>query len=91
MFEYDESARKAVEILDTYDLSSTLNDAYHEMVKDPWDIKVEYIPSRYPELEDVLSDLCEDEFMEYLSSRYPVKFDEVISYRMYFCKKEGCT
>ena len=86
MFEYDKASQKAAEQLDNYDLTNILDWCYDANWRDPWDIK-EKIRIEYPELDDILDDLSSDEFMEYLTSKYNIKFEEVISYRFWFVPK----
>ncbi|MGN0246512.1 MAG: hypothetical protein ACI4DK_11200 [Lachnospiraceae bacterium] len=86
MFEYDEASQKAAEKLDNYDLTNILSWCYDASWRDPWDIK-QKIQIEYPELDDILDDLSSDEFMEYLSKKYNVRFEEIISYRMWYVPK----
>ena len=83
MFDYDEYSKAAAEKLDEYDFTEILSSCYDNNLRDPWDIKCE-IEDEYGELEDILDDLSVDEFMEYLSNRYDVYFEEVIAYRMWY-------
>lgn len=82
MFEYDIESRIAAEELDKYDLKEILSDCYDKGITEPWDIENIGILNKHPELEDTLDNLSLDEFMEYLSRKYDVVFDEVITYRM---------
>lgn len=82
MFDYDKAASKAASVLDKYDLTEVLSECYDSGYRDPWDIQEKGIVAKFPELEDVLDDLSQDEFMEYLCDRYSVRFEEVVSYRM---------
>lgn len=86
MFDYDENAKAAVDKLDKYDLKERLIACYDLRLLDPFMIR-ERIALKYPELEDVISDLTEDEFMEYLCKRYHVRFDEVVHYRLWYNPK----
>lgn len=83
MFDYDEDAKRAAEKLDEYDFTITLGECFDSYLRDPYDIR-NCIAERYPEVEDALADLAEDEWMEYLSARYPVKFEEIVRYRMWY-------
>jgi len=83
MFEYDEDAKMASEELDKYNFKYILGLCYDSDIRDPYDIK-DYIISSLPELEEILEYLTEDEWMEYLTERYPIRFEEIIKYRMYY-------
>lgn len=86
MFEYDECTKRAAEKLDEYDFTEILNLCYDNNLKSPWEI-ADKIMEKYEEL-GVLGGafdyLSVDEFMKYLSERYPVRFEEVIAYRMQY-------
>lgn len=84
MFEYDRDARCATEVLDEYNLSDILSKCNDLGWRDPWDIKERVLLTKYPELTDTLDDLSLDEFIEYLCARYPVRFEEVVSYRIWY-------
>ena len=84
MFEYDDDARRASETLDKYDFTDILSECYDIGMRDPWDILYKGILVRYPELEDTTDNLSTDEFMEYLCKKYHVRFEEIISYRMWY-------
>lgn len=86
MFDYDLASEKAAATLDEYDLSGLLLQCYDVGWVDPWDIRARAILVKHPELADVLDELSTDEFMEYLTERYNVRFEEVISYRMWLTK-----
>ena len=83
MFEYDKAAKITAEKLDKYDFGDILSWCYDANWREPWDIK-QKISIEYNELDDVLDDLSSDEFMEYLSEKYNVRFEEIISYRMWY-------
>lgn len=83
MFDYDEYSKAAAEKLDEYDFTEILSLCYDNSLRDPWDIRCK-IEDEYNELEDTLDDLSTDEFIEYLSNRYNVYFEEVITYRMWY-------
>ncbi len=84
MFEYDQETSHAAETLDKYDLSDVLSECNDLGWRDPWDIRERALLTKYPELTNTLDDLSLDEFMEYLCERYPVRFEEVVSYRMWY-------
>ena len=86
MFDYDPASKRAADKLDEYDLSELLLQCYDVGWVDPWDIRERAILVKHPELADVLDELSTDEFMEYLTKRYNVRFEEVISYRMWLMK-----
>lgn len=81
MFEYDQEVSDAVKILDKYDLKPVLNDCYDSGDRHPYDIRDKAVEN-FPEIEDALECLCEDEWMEYLIKRYNVRFRETISYQL---------
>lgn len=89
MFDYDLASEKAAETLDACDLSELLLQCYDVGWVDPWDIRERAILVKHPELADVLDELSTDEFMEYLTKRYNVRFEEVISYRMWLMKGDS--
>ena len=77
------NARRQIQALDRYDFTGILYECYDKDLREPWDILNEGILSHYPELEDTTDNLSTDEFMEYLCEKYHVRFEEVISYRMW--------
>ena len=86
MFEYDKFSKAAAEELDKYDFTEILSECYDNDLRSPWDI-MERIVDEYAELgfiDGALDNLSNDEFMEYLTERYPIKFEEVITYRMWY-------
>ena len=88
MFEYDKDSQRAAEELDKYDLTQVLSDCYDNGTVEACDIQHEGILVKYPELEDVMDNLTLSEFMLYISIRYGVVFDEVITYRMRYIQKQ---
>ena len=86
MFECDEDAKKAAEKLDEYNFKDILQSCYDSGISDPIDIRDHIIDNHYPELDETFGDLTGDEWMEYLCYRYPIKFEEIISYRMWYRK-----
>lgn len=84
MFDYDEDSRRSVEKLDEYNLKDILSSCYDAGIRDPYDIRNHIIKKHYPELEDYVMSLSEDEWMIYLTARYPVKFEEIVHYRMWY-------
>ena len=88
MFEYDEYSKAAAEELDKYDFNEILSSCYDDNANSLWEI-VDKIIEKFPELYDgdgALDNLSSDEIMEYLSERYNVRFEEIITYHMYYCK-----
>ena len=86
MFEYDFISHNAAEELDKYDFTDLLHYCYDNGLRNPWDI-ADVMISEHNELgaEDGAIDcLSIDEFIEYLSERYNVCFEEVITYRMWY-------
>lgn len=86
IFWYDKEAQLAAEKLDNYDLMDILKYCYQIRWLNPWDIKGQ-IHLKYDELDEFLDDLSIDEFMLYLESKYPVKFEEFVDYRMWMPKE----
>lgn len=85
MFEYDIHAKHAAEELDKYNFTEILHYCYHNGLRNPWDI-ADVMISEYEELgveDGAIESLSIDEFTEYLSERYNVWFEEVITYRMW--------
>lgn len=87
MFSYDKMVETAAQKLSEYDLTELLSNCYDVDCREPWDIQQQII-AKYPELEDALDWLSNDEFMECLQSKYNVRFEEVISYRMYYTRNK---
>ncbi len=83
MFEYDKDAERAAKILDGYDFTENLSLCYDTEKRDPDSIRTNIIVN-HRDLEIVLDDLTESEFMDYLCERYNVEFEEVIRYRMWY-------
>lgn len=81
MFEYDMDAFLAANKLNEYDFTDTLRYCYGYGLTNSWHIR-EKIIEEHKELEEYLDNLSNDEFMDYLSERYNVKFEEVVTYRM---------
>ena len=82
MFDYDEAASNAVKILDKYNFEEEILQCRQAKWLSPYDIREHIGFNNEGEVENVLEDLSLDEFMEYLTARYGVRWDEVISYRM---------
>ena len=85
MFDYDLDSKRAVEKLDEYDFTDILSECYDMGMRDPYDIG-DCISEDYPELEDTIADLTGCEWMEYLTARYPVRFEEISHYRMWYTR-----
>lgn len=89
MFDYDEYASEAVETLDKYNLREPINWIIHSGVKDSYDIR-EALGEYYAkecygceEVRDALENLSLDEFMEYLTVRYGIRWREDVTYTAY--------
>ena len=83
MFEYDELASEAVKVLDRCDFSEEIEACIRSKIRDAYDIR-EYIERNYLwEVREALDNLALDEFMEYLTARYNVRWQEVSHYEMY--------
>ena len=85
MFDYDEDSKRAAEKLDGYDFTEILRSCFDSWLRDPYEIR-NCISEHHPELDDALSDLTESEWIEYLEKRYPVSFEEIVRYRMWYRK-----
>lgn len=83
MFEYDKDAERAAKILDEYDFTENLSICYDNGHRDPDSIRTNIIVN-HKELEIILDDLSESEFMDYLCEKYNVEFEEVVTYRMWY-------
>lgn len=83
MFEYDELASNAAKILDKYNLEDEILQCRIIKYLNPVDIR-NHIEASTNDFEfiDALEELTLYEFMEYLTEKYGVKWEEVISYRM---------
>ena len=89
MFEYDKYAKAAAEELDKYDFTEILSWCYDNHLCEFGDI-VDKIIEEHKELDvndGALDNLSGDEIREYLSERYNVRFDEIITYRMRYVIK----
>ena len=86
MFEYDFISKHAADELDKYDFTEILNYCYYNGLVNPWEI-VDIIIEEHNELgteDGPFENLSLDEVIEYLSERYNVAFEEVITYRMWY-------
>lgn len=83
MFEYDELASKAVVILDKCDFKEDIEHCKRVRILDAYDIR-EFLENNYLwEIRDALDNLSLDEFMEYLTARYNIRWQEISRYEMY--------
>jgi hypothetical protein len=83
MFEYDKLASEAVKVLDRCDFSEEIESCKQSKIRDAYDIR-EYIERNYLwEVREALDNLSLDEFMEYLTARYNVRWQEISHYEMY--------
>lgn len=85
MFSYDVMAYHAAETLGKYNFEEDIQLCKQKKVLDPYDIReFLYTQERYPdEVADALEELSLDEFMEYLTAKYGVRWEEIITYRMW--------
>lgn len=82
MFEYDELASNAVKVLDEYNLKDSI-----VRCKELGYLDVHMVLNYLETFEDsevfgALQDLSTDEFMEYVTTRYGIKWAEIIKYEM---------
>lgn len=82
MFQYDQSANTAAKVLDGYDFAEDIQWCRNAKWLSPWEIEQRLTSMYGEEVEDAISDLSSDEFMEYLSKRYDVRFVKETSYKM---------
>jgi len=82
MFEYDELASNAVKVLDKYNFKEEIAHCRDARWLSPDDIREHIGFENEGEVEEALEDLSLDEFMEYLTARYKIRWQEIISYRM---------
>ena len=83
---YTKEIKAAKEQLDKYDFTELLSDCYDSDLREIWDI-IDKIIEAYPELDalDGAFDYLDDyDFMDYLSERYNVRFEEVVTHRMWY-------
>ena len=81
MFEYDEYACAIAKKLDEYDFYKDLKYCYGIKWTGIWDI-VSQICLCHNEVEAFIYELDAEELVEYFTTRYNVKFVEVVNYRM---------
>lgn len=82
MFEYDKSASEAVTILDRCDFKEDIEHCKRVRKLDAYDIR-EFLEKNYLwEVGEAFGDLSLDEFMEYLTLRYNVRWQEISHYEM---------
>lgn len=82
MFEYDELASRAAEVLDKYNFEEDIIQCRKAKWLDPYNIREHISFEHKGEVEEALDDLSLDEVMEYLTTRYGIRWEEIISYRM---------
>lgn len=82
MFEYDELACKAAAILDQCDFKEDIEHCKRTRLLDAYDIR-EFLEKNYLwDVRDAFDNLSLDEFMEYLTARYNVRWHEISHYEM---------
>ena len=89
MFEYDKYAKAAAEELDKYDFTDLLSMCYDRGLRSPDEI-IDEILEEYEDLaynDNVWDNLSMDEIMQYLCAKYNVRFEEIISYQMLYCRR----
>ena len=83
---YTKEIKAAKEQLDKYNFTELLSDCYDNDLCEIYDI-IDKIIKAYPELDapngafDYLDDY---DFMDYLNERYNVRFEEVVTHRMWY-------
>ena len=84
MFEYDAMSMNAAKVLDNYDFGYLIEQCRELKIKNVYAVKefFERINSFDDNIVTALDNLSPDEFMEYLTARYNVKWTEIISYEM---------
>ena len=82
MFEYDELARNAVEVLNEYNLEDSIVRCKELGYLDVYMVRNYLETFEDSEIFGALQDLSIDEFMEYLTTRYGIKWAEIIKYEM---------
>ena len=73
MFDYDENAKKAAQVLDQYNFTSMLKDCYGVSIYEIIDQLTQYNEN----VADALNDLSSDEVADYLYQRYGMYVQEV--------------
>lgn len=81
MFEYDKVSCNAAKTLDKYDLTKTIE--YCKRKELYLDEIYDSLYELSKEISDAAYDLTPDEFMDYLSDRYKVKWREITHYCLY--------
>ena len=82
MFTYSIMAYHAAETLDKYNCSKEIEFCRNSDRKDAWDIRNHISALHNTEVEDALEELSLGEFMEYMSVRYRIQWEEIITYKM---------
>lgn len=83
MFEYDELASKAVTILDKCDFKEDIEYCRRVKMFGAYEVR-EFLKKNYLwEIRDALDTLSLDEFMEYLTARYNIRWHKISYYGMY--------
>ena len=79
MFEYDNNAKMAVEILDKYDISEELLDGHGMEVGEVQDMLLNKFKDN-KDLANAIVELSEDELCTYLNKKYDIKVTEETRY-----------
>lgn len=74
MFDYDDTAKRAVETLDEYDFTGVLKDLYGVSIYDVQDAMIQVSD----QVSDAVHDLSSYELAEYLHVRYGMRLEEVV-------------
>ena len=82
MFEYDELACAASEILDKHNFEDDILECRERGLSSVWEIRDYFEFENGMEVCCALDDLSNDEFMEYLTKRYGVQWKQVVAYHM---------
>ena len=82
MFEYDELASKVVTILDKCDFKEDIEHCKRVKMLGVYDIR-EFLKKYLWKIRDALDSLSLDDFTEYLTARYDVRWHEISHYEMY--------
>lgn len=85
MFDYDQEAKNAVDVLDKYDFSPLLKSCRGVDLQDVRDWLEEY----GEEISKAIAELTIDELVEYLHLRYGVRVEEVSRYYIWWNDRYG--
>lgn len=83
MFNYDVYAKKAVEVLDTYDFTEDIAYCLKNDIRDSYEVRIYLEQQHGEEVKDAFGFFDHGEFRIYMTMRYNVLWDERISYHMW--------